>query len=144
MGLFSVTSWAVSRVTGGILQLLKHRKSDECRGKSVGKEVSVTKLVSLLTCHRQRSAGQCWLLSPPPPAAEFRTAGRGTTEGGCSGWSPQPSSPAPALWLSHPGRVLDISSFTREPRAGRGSDLFVLGERERCQLRALLSSRGNS
>lgn len=43
--LFSVTSWAASHVSGCILQLLIHRKSDERRGKSVGKEVPVIKLV---------------------------------------------------------------------------------------------------
>lgn len=62
-----------------------------------------------------------------------------------TGQQPSPCSACQgAVAVTHPGHgscVLDISSFTREPRGGRDSDLFVLWERERCQLSALLQQR---
>lgn len=55
------------------------------------------------------------------------------------------SAPWVAVALTHPiccgSHVLDISSFERELRAGRDSSLFVLGERECCQLSAFLQQR---
>lgn len=82
------------------------------------------------------------VLLSPPAAAEFHTAGRETTDGvvqiaGTHSPAALPCSVTVTSWLA----CLDISSFTREPRAGRGSAWFVLGERERSALSSPLQQR---
>lgn len=147
LGLFSVTSWAVSRAIGGILQLLKHRKSAECRGESVGREVPRpgTKLVSLLRC-----PGQGWwavLAAVTPAAAEFHTAGRGTTDGGVQVAGTHSPAALPLLCgcdILAVARVFGTFPLSQESRGQGGTVTCLFWGKGNAVSSVLSSSRGNS